>query len=199
VPSKSKSSARATRFDQPSVEPKTIAVEASQSAARFILLAMVLLLTGCRTSSLHLESTNQRQRFHDDAGPVFVVNPQMQNEYAILKASKIYQLTNQPAGVRRLTLHPVHRFGRCGNPIMLTYLTFGILPGVLPAARVFEYELETDGVRVQYAHSLPLYERISIWESLTFTSDQKMMAKGLAWSTRQRGPYFGVSPLPNPH
>ena len=137
--------------------------------------------------------------FHDDMGPVFVANPQMQAEYAILKMSKIYQLTNQPTGARRLTLHPVRHLGGCGNPIILTCLTFGIIPGTLPARRVFEYDLETDGVTVQYAHFLPLYERFSIWEGLSITSDQKMMAKGLARSTRSHGPYFGVVPLPAPH
>jgi len=29
---------------------------------------------------------------------------------------------------------------------MLTIITFGIVPGVLPAARAFEYDLDTDGV-----------------------------------------------------
>lgn len=153
------------------------AIRTNPYATQLILLATVLLLTGCRTSSLHMESTNQRQRFHDDTGPVFVVNPQMQNEYAILKTSKIYQLTNQPAGARRLTLHPVLQLGGCGNPLLLTCFTFGFIPGTLPARRVFEYDLETDGVVVQYAHSLPLYERFSIWEGLSFTSDWKMMAE----------------------
>jgi hypothetical protein len=42
---------------------------------------------------------------------------------------------------------------------MLTIIKFGILPGVLPAARAFEYDLVTDGVAEPYTHYLPLYER----------------------------------------
>jgi len=46
---------------------------------------------------------------------------------------------------------------------MLTICTFGIVPGVLPAARAFEYDLDTDGEAETYAHYLPLYERFSAW------------------------------------
>jgi hypothetical protein len=151
----------------------------------FSLLAGTLLLNGCGTT-LVLEPKSQLARF--DGGPqvVYVTNPQMQPEYDILKASKIYQLTNQPAHAFQLTLHPMGHGWRCGNPLLLTFYTAGLIPGYLPAARTFEYDLSTNGIPVTYIHSLPLYERYSDWEWLVPRSDKRALAQGLRWSARQQ-------------
>jgi len=83
-----------------------------------------------------------------------------------------------------LTLRPLHHGFRCGNPLILSMLTVGIIPGILPAGLTFDYDLETDGTVEHCARSLPLYERSSIWECLLFLhDDQKIMAKGLRWSS----------------
>lgn len=133
-----------------------------------------------------LESTEHLQRFDGGDRPVYVTNPTMQPEFEILKASGIYQLTNTPKGARQLTLLPIRQHGRCGNPLMLTFLTFGIVPGVLPSARSFDYDLETDGTVQHCVHPLPLFDRVSIWEWLVKSHDQKVMAEALAWSSLQR-------------
>lgn len=152
----------------------------------FSLLAVSLLLTGCISSTLCLEKKSDLQRFSGGSQPVYVTNPQMHPEYEILKASEIYHLTNQPDGAYLLTLHSIGQRPRCGNPLLLTLFTFGLVPGYLPAARTFEYDLNTNGIAVTYIHGLPLYERYSDWEWLVMRSDKKAMTKGLAWSVRQQ-------------
>ena len=114
---------------------------------------------------------------------MYVTNPELQNEYEILRASEIYSFASQPEGARLLTLHPVRQYGRCGNPLLLSMLTFGIVPGILPADRAIEYELRTDGATERYEHHLPLYERFSIWERLMRSNEQKVMAEALARSS----------------
>lgn len=150
-----------------------------------LLLLGVALLTGC-SSTLYMASTKNLQRFDGGTRAVYVTNPEMRPEYQILKASAIYQLTDQPEAAAHLTLHPIRHFARCGNPLMLSMFTFGIVPGVLPGARVFEYDLETDGVSEQCLHHLPVYERFSLWERLVIRSERKVMAEALAWSACQR-------------
>jgi hypothetical protein len=135
-----------------------------------------------------MESTKHLNRFDGGTRSVYVTNPEMHPEYEILKTSAIYQLSSQPEGARKLTLLPVHQYGRCGNPLMLTIVTFGIVPGVLPGARAFEYDLDTDGVVEHCVHPLPIYDRISIWEWLVRHDDQKVLAEALAWSSLQRRP-----------
>jgi hypothetical protein len=133
-----------------------------------------------------MESTRHLDHFDGGARPVYVSNPEMHPEYEILKASGIYQLTNQPEGARTLTLLPIHQYGRCANPMLLTIVTFGIVPGILPGARAFEYDLDTDGVVVRCVHLLPIYDRISIWEWLVKHDDQRVLAEALAWSSLQQ-------------
>jgi hypothetical protein len=143
-----------------------------------------------------MESTKHLHRFDGGTRPVYVTNPEVQPEYEILKASGIYQLTSQPEGARKLTILPVHQYGRCANPLMLTIVTLGIVPGVLPGARAFEYDLNTDGVIEHCIHPLPIYDRISVWEWLVRHHDQKVLAEALAWSPLQRRPNTALEPTP---
>ena len=149
---------------------------------QLILLLGLVVSTGC-TSSLHLGSARDLPRFNGGARPVYVTNPELKEEYEVLRASGIYPLSTERDGARLLTLHPIVRYGRCGNPLMLTIFTCGIVPGVLPAARVFEYDLQTDGTTETRSHPLALYERFSIWERLLPHNDQRKMAEALARSS----------------
>jgi len=147
-----------------------------------MLLTMAVPLSGGCASTVCMESERNLQRFDGGTRPVYVTNPEMHYEYEILAASKIYNLTNQPDGARRLTLRPIEHYGRCANPLMLTFITLGIVPGFLPGAQVFEYDLETNGMMEHRHQALPIYERISIWEHLVKKHDQEVLAEALAWS-----------------
>lgn len=150
-----------------------------------MLLLAIILCAGC-ASTLHLESKRQLRRFDGGGRPVFVTNPGLQREYEILRASGTYQLVSERRGARALTLYPIRRYGGCANSLMLTGLTLGLLPGTVPALRVFSYDLETDGIVERCEHRLALYERFSVWEWLLCRDDRVVMAKALAWSQAQR-------------
>jgi hypothetical protein len=156
-------------------------------AIHLMPLFSLLLFSGC-ASTVCMESKRNLQRFDGGDRPVFVTNPELSQEHELLRASAIYPLARHPDGARRLTLHPLRQYARCGNPLMLSGLTLGIIPGILPGERVFEYELETDGVMESYTHHLPVYERISVWEWLVRDNDDKVLAEALAWAVRQERP-----------
>jgi hypothetical protein len=150
-----------------------------------LLLAIAFAACGCE-STMCMLSKKDLHKFDGGAQPVYVANPEMQREYLILKNSEIYSLTNQSTGARKLTLLPIKHFGRCGNPIMLTVLTIGIVPGILPSAQAFEYDLETDGKVEHCVHPLPTYDRVSIWEWFVKHDDDRVLAEALAWSSKQQ-------------
>jgi hypothetical protein len=154
------------------------------SMVRLFLVTAILSLCGCK-STICMESKKDLHRFDGGSQPVYVTNPEMHREYEILKASAIYRLSNEPEGARKLTLRPIQHLGRCGNPLMLSFVTLGIVPGFLPGAQVFEYDLETDGQVERYAHHLPIYERFSSWEWFVFRRGETTLAKALAWSSRR--------------
>jgi hypothetical protein len=155
------------------------------------LLIAVTLLCGCK-STVCLNSKRSLQPFQGGTQSVFVTNPGLQREYEILKASGIYSLSSQSDGARQLTLHPMQQFGRCANPLLLTGLTLGILPGFLPGSYVFEYEIEKGGAMQRGAHYLPMHERVSVWEWMINRDEDKVLAEALAWSPLGESPRRGT-------
>lgn len=150
----------------------------------FTLLLASALLTGC-TSSLHVASTctgTPLRRFNGGPIPVYVTNPELTNELQILKASKIYKITDDCNASKRLTLFPVGRRPSCGNGLIGLIFTLGIIPVSLPDTAFFRYDLETDGQTRKLEHVLPLYERFSIWEWAFKWNDRRAYARALAFS-----------------
>ena len=141
-----------------------------------------------------MASKKNLTRFDGGTKPVYVINPDLSREYQILVASGIYPLTHQPEGARKITLKPIQRLYRCGNPMMMTFVTLGIVPIDLPGGQVFQYDLESDGIGIHYYHRLPTYDRISIWEWLVRHNEEKILAEALAWSSpREQLDASGIS------
>jgi hypothetical protein len=140
------------------------------------------IITPAFTTSYHLASKKPIERF--DGGPqkVYVTNPEMREAYNILKASRIYCLTNQPEGARKLTLVRLEQRPGCGMGVLTAIYTLGIIPGEVPTPFVFEYELETDAGVERFQHHLGLYERISLWEWAWKWNKRKVFANALASS-----------------
>jgi hypothetical protein len=145
------------------------------------LAVFALLLSGC-ASTLHLASPKTALPFSDTGAPVFVTNPELKREHAILKKSGIYRLSETPEGARRLTLRPIAQYGRCANPLMLSIFTFGVIPGVLPATMHFGYDLEVGGKSQQIVHRLPMYERFWIWDRLAVGDGDEVIGEALRYS-----------------
>ena len=143
-----------------------------------ICAVSTILFTGC-TTNLYLRS-GTHEKFEGGAGAVYVSNPELKNEYRILQRSEIYQLTNSPVGNRRLTLEPLGHGGGCGNPIILSIYTLGIIPSSPVGGRFsFQYEIESNGTVEHRAHYLAVYERFSLWERFIPHNDNKVLGKAL--------------------
>src|SRR5437899_703927 len=122
-------------------------------------LVLAALLSGC-TSTLHVAGKrSELPPFDGGRTPVYVTNPDMAPEYQILKRSGIYTVSSEPGGARRLTLHRMGHIPVCGNPLIATVFTLGLIPVKLPAPHIFQYDLETNGGSEEIEHLMPLYER----------------------------------------
>jgi hypothetical protein len=128
--------------------------------------------------------------------PVYVTNPEMTPEYQILKRSGIYKISSEPEGARRLTLHKMGHLFVCGNPLIATVFTLGLIPVKLPAPWIFQYDLETHRRSEEIEHFLPLYERFSIWEWPLKWDQQRVYARALAVSSPQQWPNKSLHSTP---
>ena len=140
------------------------------------------LLTGCGTT-VYVHRTRDSQRLARHPQPVYVTNANLQPEYEMLRASGIFDLSGQPASAPKLTLRTMRRFGQCANPLLLSAMTLGIIPGWLPGNYSFEYDLEVNGQVENRMHMLPVSMRISVWEHLVRSDEQKVLTEALAFST----------------
>jgi hypothetical protein len=160
------------------------------------LLLLAALLNGC-TSTLHVAGKrSELQRFDGGPTPVYVTNPEMTPEYQILKRSGIYRISIDPEGARPLTLHRMGPRFVCGNPLITTVFTLGLIPVKLPAPWIFQYKMETDGRSEEVEHFLPLYERFSIWEWPLKWDQQRVYARALAGSSPQQRPNKPIHSTP---
>jgi hypothetical protein len=145
----------------------------AQASKLFLLIAVFLIGTGCKSTYLATHPFHP-YKFNGGSEPVFVTNPEMKLEYELLQRSGIYALTNQPTG-RTLTLNPIHDCsGGCANPLMLSGMTLGILPGFLPADIDFSYDFESGGERETRHHMLPFLVRYSMWDWLVAQTEDEV-------------------------
>jgi hypothetical protein len=148
-----------------------------------LLTALSLLLCGCG-STLCIDRRNAGPKITADARPVYVTNPELKRENAILRASGIFMFAENSNRVRRLTLQPLKQYGACANPLMLSAITIGTIPGTVPGNYWFSYDLEKDGVMTTHNHPLPVYRRLSIWDRMVPTSrrEEDVLAEALSLS-----------------
>jgi hypothetical protein len=66
---------------------------------------------------------------------------------------------------------------------MLSIVTFGVVPGFLPAGMYFGYDLEIGGTSQPIVHRLPLYERFSLWDRLAARDRDEVIGEALKYST----------------
>lgn len=153
---------------------------------RWVLLMIFLLSSGC-TTSVHLLTGERRQPSIDEKLVVYVTNPSLARELEVLRASGLYRLADRESGATKLKLREISQSGRCGNSLMLTMITFGLVPGYVPGAYTFSYELENKGQWIVVSHRLPLYERISLWERFVYQDRIAIFADALKRSERTTG------------
>ena len=110
---------------------------------------------------------------------------------AVAKASALLQQTTlyRTAPQAAVTLRDANlQFsGGCGNPLLASGLTLGLLPVSIPEGGRLVYRLQRDGQSVIYAHDIWVERRTSVWEWL-FTpfadSENEVWQQGLQRAPR---------------
>ena len=99
-------------------------------AALILIVLITAALTGGCTSNLYLYSNDHPTKSSQVPHQVFVSNPDQQPEFDILRASNIYQFTNQTDDVPTLTLRPLGHGGGCGLGLIVGALSRRFPPGM---------------------------------------------------------------------
>ncbi|MCW3161130.1 hypothetical protein [Chryseobacterium oryctis] len=93
---------------------------------------------------------------------VFVTNKELKKEYEILRHSKIYEITNDTAYVTRIKLyHMKISTPYCGNPIIGTVITAGLLPSYFPYNSSYSYDLIENNTTTHHQYHIGVNQ--SFW------------------------------------
>lgn len=93
---------------------------------------------------------------------VFVANKELTKEYKILKHSNIYEVVEDSTNAAKLTLHPMKIYTpSCGNPIIGSVITVGLLPSVFPYDVSYSYDIAENNTTKNNQYNLQVYQ--SFW------------------------------------
>lgn len=103
----------------------------------------------------HAKADFQKQK-------AFVVNRDLKKEFEILKHSDIYEIVEDSTNVSKITLHPMKTYTPpCGNPMIGSMITVGLLPSAFPYDIVYSYDVAENSATKNYQYKLQVYQ--SLW------------------------------------
>ena len=130
---------------------------------RLILAMLLACVASACTSNTYLVHEREPSPYRDK-GRVFVTNPDMSKEYKILSDSNIYTLVGSSDSKTKLTLHPLEKRLSCGNPMLGSALSLGLIPVSVSDKYVFQYEISSGEQKYLYTYDVPVTTRYSLWE-----------------------------------
>ena len=150
-----------------------------------LLLSAILFLSGC-ASSLHVQKHQRLQEPFTSTITVHVTNPELAEQFAILKQSGIYKIAEIPSPeTHALTLQPTKpQFVCFTGPGAALIMTLGLIPIPVPTPNDFSYTLTKDGITQEFTHRLYLYTRFSVWEWFFRKKHTTVMSQALRHSRR---------------
>ena len=136
------------------------------------LLVLSLLFTGC-SSNVYLVKSDEAPLIPQKE-KVYVLNPELQYEYKILKQSNIFKLSDNKAGAKVIKLNKiVEKPYFCGTPIMGTVITLGLVPTSFPDSYIFSFEIIGTDSEESVEYILPVERTYSLYETFNFFHDSK--------------------------
>jgi len=105
----------------------------------------------------------------------FVMNPELTEEYAILKQSGIFTLTTDSLNdnVVKVRLAPLSRGFVCGNPMIASIFTLGQLPVYLPTPYTFRFQEISTLDSISRDLKIQLAQRFWFWDMFAFKKNFK--------------------------
>ncbi len=156
-----------------------------------LLILVGIAFFGCGARNLYPRGKTLELPYRFPGGRVFVDNPGKTEEFAILRASGIFEISNDANEAIHLTLHRRElRYG-CGTPYVLTFFTFGLVPATMPADSVFSYSISDGGTSREFSFQLDMIEKVSPLQYLFKPFKDEIETLGSVLRTEYSKRYLG--------
>jgi hypothetical protein len=147
----------------------------------FIVAGIALVIIG-PTSNLYPTKPLQPLNARHPGGKVFVRNADLSEELEILRSSGVFEIVSSDNATRAVELRPRQAGGVCGNPLLVTFCTFGLVPATVSNPSTFSFRLEENGSVSERQFRLEAERRVSLvqWVFKPFHSDTRTLGAILA-------------------
>ncbi len=160
------------------------------------LLPMLFTLAACM-SHIRYAGVDVPPRPAGERPVAYITNPELAQERAILEASRLYRLSRDAGAPNKITLAPLSVRGRCGNPLLASVFTLGLLPVVMRDSYTFGYTVEGPAGKQVFEHTVEMDFHYSLWELFfLFASDDRQLGRGVRAVALGAQPEGGDRPAP---
>jgi hypothetical protein len=132
------------------------------------LIITLLTLSSCYSYKIFPKEI----RNYSYSGPkqkAYVVHPELKEEYKILCASKIFDLTTDSAGADvNIVLYHFKKSLACGQPALGTLITLGQIPVLLPDRYQYRFDEISKGGRTHHTIEMKIATRFWFWDLFAF-------------------------------
>lgn len=149
---------------------------------------IVALVVAGPASNLYPVGPLQRLSSRHPGGKAFIRNPELSEELEILEASGIFEIVSADQASKVVELHPRKVASVCGNPLLLTWATNGLVPATVSVESTFSFTLEEGAVVSEQQFVLEAERRVSVVQHFfkPFRKDTRALGAILA-SEYERG------------
>ena len=147
---------------------------------RFFVAIVPFLLCSCYSYVVFPE----KYRELPDSAPnssAFVLNPELDQEYRIMKSSGIFTVSSDSTCPTRIYLHELAQSRACGNTLFPgVFLTLGLLPMYAPDRYYYSFDQISGTDTTHLKFELKVATRVSFWEIFQSQKDlDPKLAKAL--------------------
>lgn len=101
----------------------------------------------------------------------YIINPELEKEVAILKASEIFQITSDSLADTHILLYPLEQSWVCGQPLTASILTLGQVPILLPDSYRFRFAEVKPDRTIHREIEITVAQRVWFWDMFVFNKN----------------------------
>jgi hypothetical protein len=109
----------------------------------------------------------------------YVVNPELKQEYEILQRSQLYELVQDSLEAVKIKLNPMQTALMCGNPLIGTIFTFGLIPSTVEDQYFYSFTEQQSNNSIERKIMANVRMRLSAYEIFFSGNLKQQIAEGL--------------------
>lgn len=137
---------------------------------------LVILCSSCYTYKIYPKEYRKLQNEHSKR-LAYLENDTLNRELKILKSSEIFEIVGDSTKADiTIKLYPLEKSFVCGQPMIISLLTIGQFPVLLPDRYLYKFDEIQNGKITERKIELKIAKRIWFWDMFAFNKNFEQKA-----------------------